>query len=815
VLEEVVGGPGRVVGIVGEPGIGKTRLLYEVKRSLIGKDLVWREGRCAPHGAGVPYLPVLDLLRDYCGIAEFDSTDVVLAAVNRALETARLDPLEGVPYLVRLLGMDVGSERCAGFTPDMVRAQAIEVLCELLIRSSHDRPLVVCVEDLQWIDRPSEEFLTSLVERLPGAPLLLIASYRPGYRPPWLGKSYAMQVTLAGLSMADSLKIIEGARTGSEGPLEGAVAEAIATRADGNPFFLEELARGLGTGGSTAVPTVPATIQDVLMERIVRVPEGPRRCLQVASVLGRSFALDHLEEIGDRPAEVAAHLNELRRLEFVHESHTGSGRTYRFKHALTQEVAYASLPPAERERLHGAAGRVLEQSCAGRLDEVAHQLAYHFTRSALSDKAVESLVRFAERAARCYAHAEAAAALQQALEYVRRWDDVTAQRRLAEIVLALGGSLYFLGRFRDIRDLLSRHRADVVARRDARLLGRYYFRLAHTADLLGDHAEAIDSAQRAVREAECAGDVTTRGQAHYVLTRQGFWAGDLDKANEHGREAIACLQTTPERWWLGMAHWAVGVNYTVLGKLPPALAAFAQAEAVGVEIRDQRLRSYAAFGTGWAHAAAGRGLAAIEACQRGVEHAPDPVNRNYASAFLGLAHLVNGDAPQAIALLEPVVRELARFEFRQPQGWHSAMLAEAYLATGTVDRARVTALEGLRLTTETGYRHGMGWARRVLGRIETASEKLEEAASHLQIALELFNSIHAQIDVAQTRIDLAALAWRSGHSIQARAQLAQALKLWRALGVPRWIERSECLAAEWDRGCPESEAAFPTPQQPG
>src|SRR5262249_18748532 len=151
-------------------------------------------------GAGIPYLPVLDLVRDHCGIAEFESADAVLAGVRAALEAAGLDPEEGAPHLVRLLGMEAGAERFAGLAPDLARTQTQEVLAQLLVESSHERPLVVCVEDLQWIDRPSEELLGALVERLPGSHLLLVASYRPGYRPPWLGRSYATQVTLAGLS---------------------------------------------------------------------------------------------------------------------------------------------------------------------------------------------------------------------------------------------------------------------------------------------------------------------------------------------------------------------------------------------------------------------------------------------------------------------------------------------------------------------------------------------------------------------------------------------------------------------------------------
>jgi tetratricopeptide (TPR) repeat protein len=464
---------------------------------------------------------------------------------------------------------------------------------------------------------------------------------------------------------------------------------------------------------------------------------------------------------------------------------------------LTQEVAYASLLPADRERLHAAAGRALEVLYAGRLDEVADQLTHHFARTSLADKAVEYLVRFAERAALSYAHSEAAAALEQALARARESAVTTDRRRLVEIVLALAGALYFLGRFRDILDLLDRHKDDVAGLGDPRLLGRYHFRLAHTADLLGDHTRATESARRAVEEAGRAGDDATRGQAHYVLIRQAYWPGQLRRGNEHGREAIAALERTPERRWLGMAHWAVGLNCTVLGELARALEAFARAGAVGEEIGDPRLRSYAAFGTGWVHAAAGDGAAAIESCRRSLELAPDPVNRSYATAFLGLAHLMNGEVDRAITLLEPVVEELARWGFRQPQGWHLAMLAEAYLTIGAGDRACAAAVEGLRLTTESGYRHGMGWARRVLGRVDGARGTLEAAACHFQAALELFASIDAQLEVAQTRLVMATVAWQAGQPAKARTELEQAAHIWRAMNVPRWLERTEPLTARW------------------
>ena len=162
----------------------------------------------------------------------------------------------------------------------------------------------------------------------------------------------------------------------------------------------------------------------------------------------------------------------------------------------------------------------------------------------MADKAVEYLVRFAERAALSYAHAEAATALEQALSHAQRSEGTTQRRRLVEIVLALAESMYFLGRFRDILELLEFTRTTPPPWTIPVYLGRYYFRLAHTADLLGDHQCATESARRAVQEADRGGDDATRGQAHYVLIRQAYWPGELRRGNEHGREAIAALERT-------------------------------------------------------------------------------------------------------------------------------------------------------------------------------------------------------------------------------------------------------------------------------
>src|SRR5205823_3886704 len=278
---------------------------------------------------------------------------------------------------------------------------------------SQRQPLILAVEDLHWIDQTSEACFASLVESLAGAPILLLCTYRPGYRPPWLEKSYATQIALRRLTPLDSLAVVHAVL---QRVLPDPLSQVILAKAEGNPFFLEELTRAVVEHGDLrSLQVVPDTIQGVLAARIDRLPEEPKRLLQTASVLGREFSPRLLGMLWDTPDVLEAYLEELKRLEFLYERTEAIEPVYVFKHVLTQEVAYDSLLISRRQALHAAAGRALESLYADRLEEVYDRLAYHYARTTESAKAIEYLTRFAEKAARGYAHVEAVTALQEAL----------------------------------------------------------------------------------------------------------------------------------------------------------------------------------------------------------------------------------------------------------------------------------------------------------------------------------------------------------------------------------------------------------------
>ena len=798
-LATAMRGQGQAVGIVGEAGIGKSRLVFEFHQSLAGEPITYRESRCLSYGSAIPYLPLLEILRQNFAITDTDSPETTAEKVRSGLERVQMNPEEWAPYLLQLLGVKEGTERLALLTPEAIKTRTLETLRLMSLSASRLRPLIVAVEDLHWIDRTSEDCLTSLVDSLPGAPILFVSTYRPGYRPPWMDKSYATQIAVQPLSAQDSLSVLRSVFQTEEIP--ESLAEPILAKAEGNPFFLEELARAVGEHGdpgpSVRLPDpIPDTIQEVLLARVHRLPDEAKRLLQTASVLGREVSLQLLSAIWEGPENLEPHLRELMRLEFLYQQTKGTEPVYIFKHALTQEVAYESLSVSRRQALHAAVGRALETLYADRLDDAYERLAYHYSRTEQVPKAVEYLTRFAGKAARRYAHVEAVRALQEALAHVGRLPAEEQERQILDLILRQGSSLIALGRIREILDLLVRQQEGLERIGDPSRIGHYYFLLGRTYSFLGDHERAAQSAQRAIAEAERCGDEATMGKAYCLLALESPLSGQALQGIEYGRRAVELLERTREQWWLGQAYWLVGLNHTQIGEFEAALGAEAHARAIGEAIGDSRLPTFAAWVDGVIYAAIGEYEQGIEACQRGLDRSPDPLNTAICMGWLGFAYLESGDPGKAMPLLQASVQQLGRFGFRQFQGWFTVFLSECYLLTGETETAHALATQALQLAREAKYKYVVGWAQRALGRVSRARGDVSEAAAQLSGALETFTSTHAQYDAARTHLDLAALARAQGNNEGALSHINRARDLFSALKMPRYIERTERLVQE-------------------
>ena len=374
--------------------------------------MTYYEGHCLPYGTTTPYGPILDVLRQHCGLPERAAPATVTAAVHRVLAATGLAPHEAAPFLLQLLNVSVASEPLAQLSPQARRARTFALLRQIFLHTSRQQPVVLGIENGHWLDATSEEWLMSLVEQVSGVPFLLLVTYRPGYTPPWGGHSMATQVALAPLPSAASRVIVQA--VAQVMPLPEWRVQDIVAKAAGNPFFLEELTQtALEQDGEHTTLLIPETIQAVLAARIDRLPSETKRLLQTAAVIGHDVPLALLQTVVDCPeVTLHQHLRVLQHAEILYEKQAFPETVYTFKHALTHEVVYSSLLQERRRTLHARIVERLEALDANRRVDQIDRLAHHALRGAVWDKAVAYCRQAGTKAMTQSAYHEAATILR-------------------------------------------------------------------------------------------------------------------------------------------------------------------------------------------------------------------------------------------------------------------------------------------------------------------------------------------------------------------------------------------------------------------
>ena len=333
--------------------MGKSRLLLEFRRSL-GDGARWLEGRCISWGGTFPYLPIVDAVRDNFGVEEGDDDEKIVAAVDeRAQMWDEAAAASAIPQLKYLLNVDPG-DGSAGMDPAERRTRVLDALRALLMQESQRAPLVIAIEDLHWADEPSEEALAALVDAVASSPVLLILTYRPGYAHGLGDRTYYGRLVLLNLPPAESASMVRGVLQAAGVP--DTLQAAIVAKAEGNPFFIEEVSRSLvesgalmrtGSGYALARPveqvSIPDTIQEVILSRLDRLHRNAKEAVQYASVIGREFPVRLLKYIATAEESIDGLLDELKGLELIYEKSYFPELEYMFKHALTQEVALSTL----------------------------------------------------------------------------------------------------------------------------------------------------------------------------------------------------------------------------------------------------------------------------------------------------------------------------------------------------------------------------------------------------------------------------------------------------------------------------------------
>ena len=403
-------GQGQVVGVVGEAGIGKSRFVFEMHRRA-NEPCRYIESRCLQYSSTIPFLPVLEIFRSYFDIGEGESEEGINGKLKTRLEDLDKELIPSLPAFRHLLSLPAGEPLWERLDPKEKRIKTFEAIRNFFIRLSQDTPLILVIDDLQWLDKTSEEFISYFIEWISNTRILLLLLYRPEYNHPWASKSFYKQIGIYPLSKDESKQFIRCLL--NDGEISWQIERFIIGRASGNPLFMEELLYTLienrtivKANGSYQLDEtvsqhqVPDTIQGIIAGRMDRLDDSIKTTLQVASVIGRSFVFRILRTLPGLSDDLKTYLLRLQSMELIYEKRVFPELEYIFKNAITQEVAYNSLLFNRRKALHGAIGMAIEETYSNRLEEFYEVIAHHFSKSDHHERTFKYLMLSGDKAIR-------------------------------------------------------------------------------------------------------------------------------------------------------------------------------------------------------------------------------------------------------------------------------------------------------------------------------------------------------------------------------------------------------------------------------
>jgi class 3 adenylate cyclase/tetratricopeptide (TPR) repeat protein len=812
-LEHARHGHGQIVALVGEPGVGKSRLVWELTHSHRTQDWTVLEAGSVSYGKATSYLPAIDLLKSYCRIETRDDARTVREKLIGKLLNLDEGLRPMVPVFLSLLDVAVEDPDWETLDPAQRRQQTLEALARVLLRESQEQPLLLVFEDLHWIDSETQALLDGLVESLPTARILLLVNYRPEYEHHWGSKTYYAQIRVDPLPPANTEALLDGllGDDASLTPLKTLIVE----RTEGNPFFLEESVRALlqaeivvGKHGAYRLVhpledvRVPATVETVLAARIDRLPAEEKRLLQTAAVIGKDVPLILLQAIAEVPDdELHTALSHLQSAELLYAVSLFPETEYTFKHALTHEVAYSSLLQERRRQIHGQVVTAIERLYAARLEEQTDQLANHALRGECWEKIVAYCREAAQKASRRSDYGVAIARFEQALQAMAHLSATRERLELTfDMQLGLRAAIATTGDWE--RAVACGRDAIATAMRldDPARLGVALVAPSNPLIALGRYDEAIALVERGLTIAETVVDRLLSAYARQNLGLALLSDGEYRRTIEILSTALTDEQPgTPFE-----AFERVGTN-----TYPPAVS-----------------RAYLA----WCLAEVGeldQAIAMGAEAMRLAEWTEHPYIVAVVCPWVCHAHMLRGDFAQVRLMLERAY-PLALATNSQLGYWYRASLALGHATAGRIEDAvrfldewldgaqrsmpatTLTAAEACLLVGRPEIAHELvkpildlarsrhergheAWALWLTGEVGRRSRLLDTPASEhaYRDALALSEDLGMRPLQARCHLGVGSLYRMVGRQDEARAELAAAGGTLVELGMAFWLAEAE------------------------
>lgn len=814
-------GEGQVVGIVGEAGVGKSRLLLEFRNFLPKGEHSYYEGRCLHYGGSMPYLPVLDVLRTFIGVKEGAQEEVIKEKLRERILGLDQNLQNIIPPIQELMSLKVDDDDFAKLEPQQKREKTFEAIRDLLIRGSQDRPLVVAVEDLHWVDKTTEEFLGYMIGWLPRTRILLLLLYRPEYTHQWGSKSYYSMVGVGQLSAGASAELVRAVLEG--GQVVPDLKELILGRASGNPLFMEELTHTLLENGSIqrkgdrfvlaqdlSTIEVPDTIHGIISARIDRLEQHLKRIMQVASVIGREFAFRILEMITGMQDELKSALVSLQGLEFIYEKSLFPELEYIFRHALVQEVAYSSLLINRRREIHEKIGNAIESLHPQRLEEFSEMLAYHYSRSGNLAKAYEYLKRSANKALRNDATFEAVRLYKEATDVLSRLPLTDENKReQIDLVLSMQMTVRRTGYSEDFLAMLQKAEAfadelgdDKKRVRVHSTMGHYYILKCSDPQLGWKYLESC------VEHPDVIEDADLMVSTGHDLCVSCMISGDWQRVKRVAPAIVNLIERDgTQAQSFGKPYNAYSYVLAMLGLSTGGCGDFNRAQ--------QLLEDARAFALGLDHmsttglveyvygvtlAMKGAGQGAAEHFRNAIKHLEESQTVLFlgvAWAWLGYAHLLLGESQKAVDLTEKGLKMHA--DIGMPF-WRSVchwFCSQAHFEIGNMEEARKQGELAVQLSqaNNEGHVHGHSstWLWRVIAQADET--QFNAAEQHILQGISRLEELGLPAFYGLSYFWLGELQSVWGRQEDALNHLQKAEGIFQEIGMEYWPGKTQALLA--------------------
>jgi len=812
-------GSGQVVGIVGEAGVGKSRLLLEFARQLRSDKYMYLEGSCRHYGELIAYLPLLQILRAYFNIAEEERESIIMKRINKKIGQLDSGMLKLVPPLQEILGLSVDDEEYSRLEAMQKRERIFEAIRDILLRQSQDKPVILAIEDCQWIDKTSEECLTYLINSFPFARMMVLLLYRPEYHHTWTTKSYYQHIGLNQLSDKASAELLNSILEGTAAP---ALSELVLAKAGGNPLFMEELTRALIENGSierrdhkyvlaegSSEIAVPATIQGIIAARLDCLGGDLKQTLQMASVIGKEFSFGFLQIIAGMPQQLKFHLQDLLGLEFIYRNGLDPKSEYVFKHALIQDVVYHSLLLRTRRKLHERIGDTIEQLYPDRLGEFYETLAHHYNMSQNWGKAFQYLKLSGDKSARSCADREALLHYRKAIDVLSKQNESRdRQAQELEVRLAMDGVLRALdypeGSLKNLQEaqILAGELGDTISK-------------AITLSKMGWYHVYRGNAVLGLKQTEAAFEAAAEAEAPDLvvpialnLTQALQVEGDLARVVEIASGAIAILERAHKESMYSGGWGNQNAYCTLLSIAGCSLALLGQFEQAKTTLKKslafaRRMNNLADIAIALHFCAnpfwmLGDGKTAARFHREALSYLDNTGNSMLlaaALAQLGIAYILQGDLLTARQFTDRAVHV-------QLGSGVTAYLSNVFwvkgwveVESGSIREARSSLEECVRLTIANKELAMQGMGKIFLGSAmfkDDAAPYSEAEATILQ-GMKICSELGMRPFYAQGCLFLGELYADAGQKKKSLEQLRKAETMFREMGMNYWLRKTQPL----------------------